>query len=289
MTNFFALIRGDIVPVRRLPLTRDLQTDLTELFRQQRNAFLSESRERIAFEPGFRPDDGQLMFVADYHLPDDIETALTDPTALEPLVIDSAEPPQISGIIAFDSESREVLFQSFDRRRVLSTRRFTLLLSNDTFRRLDEPGLTLDSKLVAAIVSSRLYFESYFFANRVLDLTDYYREATDEDIEEFCNLPLFDVAELEVVRNNADSWVRRKITSILASPVLAQQTARAIQHAAREFDLNLAITRRGGHERLAVPDNKSELKTLLRFVEEDYFFSVLTRSKYLTNSKRRVG
>jgi hypothetical protein len=190
--------------------------------------------------------------------------------------------------MATDFQKGEYLFQTFDRRREISTRRFSIILSRNTFRRLENPGLTLDSKLAAVIISSAvLIFESYYEARRVLNLTEYYREATDEDLRTFCSHEKLSVEEIDGVMKNADSWIRKKVALITQSQVLDNCSPQNIVKAARVYGIDIQLSGPRNRQKLVLPTNKKELKSFLRFLDEDVYTSALSKNRYLANSKRR--
>lgn len=229
MAHFFALL--DVPPdaIRRVVVNRDLEAPLADLFREQRDRLLAAGRESVEFDAGFRPDEGQVSYIGGYELPGHISAAIRNPIGCDVLTMELEDLPPIKGIIASDEETGEVLCQAFDRRRLLSRRGFSLILAGQTFRRLEEPGVTLDSKLAAAFSDGRLYFESYFVARRILDLSAYYLEATDADLRDFCRRPTLAIANPAWLVEIADSITRRKIAAIRESRVLELQTPRRIQ------------------------------------------------------------
>jgi Kiwa KwaB-like protein len=289
MAQFFALVGDGPSVVRRLTVRRGLEPALWELFGSQRDAMMHEGRERSEFAAGYRPDERELSFINHYTLPDPILAAIANPIQCEPLTMEQRAEAPIKGLFAHDEATNEVLFQVFDRRRLLSTRGFSIILDGDTFRRLEEPGLTLDSKLAAVYSGGRLYFDSFHLASRLLDLSFYYREATDAEIRRFARGAGVVVNNLDGLIAVADSRIRRRIAGILDSGILDQQTPRRIQQAGRDFGLDLRIRRVENQDRLEVPQDKKALKDFLCFLEEDMFKSALTETRYLTNSKRRLA
>jgi hypothetical protein len=83
----------------------------------------------------------------------------------------------------------------------------------------------------------------------------------------------------------ADAPIRRKVALIADSKILESVTPTKIQKAAAAYGLALSV--KSG--RLVIPANKKELKTILRFLEENYFTSELTGTRFLTSSKRPVA
>lgn len=73
---------------------------------------------------------------------------------------------------------RVALIQSFNRRRIISPTGFTLLHSADTYRKVDGVGLTLDNRLAAMLVGTRVKFLSFHALRQVFDLSAYFAEAT---------------------------------------------------------------------------------------------------------------
>lgn len=285
--SFFVILRGDPDEVRRLGLADDARGQVRDLFDGQARQLSSRGRELIEFEAGYAADAEELTVIRGFPLPEYLHSALSSPTAVEILRFEPATLGRIKAVFG-DGPSGTVYFQVFDRRRLLTRDTFVLVLSRRALNRLAEPGLTLDSRLAALFRDGDLYFESYSAAHRVIDLTAYFRAATDSDLHEFCSLPTVAVdAEADFARD-ADTWIRRKVALLLASEVLAGVRPRQVQKAAREFGLELSIQRHGGKDRIVLPTEKKALKLALRFLDEDLYVSALSSTRYLANSKRKL-
>lgn len=284
----FALVRDDKEPIRRVPLTSELQEEVAGIFSKQKQAFLKEV-EAVPFDPAWKLDDGEIFEVSDFALPETIADAINQPLECSLLGSSVDAIGSIKGLFSGTIKGgKSIAFQAFDARRSLTAKGLTIFYSSNTYRKLESPGLTLDTKPVAVIDGNRLLFESYFVARRVLDLTESYVEATEAQVVQFANtgaLLATDVAEFEEL---ADSWVRRKIASILESKILEGRSARSLATAASTFGVSATIVKQGGSERLQLPNEKRELKALLRFLDEDFFEAPLTKTKFLTSSKRKV-
>jgi Domain of unknown function (DUF4868) len=285
--NFFALVRDETAPVRRLPVSQQLQEDLARLFREQRHDLLGSGRDTIDYTPSYSRDEDEILCIRNFQVPAEIASAAEQPALCPPLEITNPH-EDIRAIIATDFQEGEYLFQTFDRRREISTRRFSIILSSNTFRRLEEPGLTLDSKLAAVVILSKvLIFESYYEARRVLNLTEYYREATDEDLRAFCSHEKLTVEEIDGVMKIADSWIRKKVALITQSQVLDNNTPQNISKVAKAYGIDISLSGTGNRKKLMLPSNKKDLKNFLRFLDEDFYTSALSSNRFLANSKRR--
>lgn len=283
--NFFASLDDQgHQEIRHVRVEQELQAELDDIFSHQRDDLISA--EEIPFDGRYQPTEDEVFFIEGFALPQDIVTSIQKPTSAAALDRDTAERwDALKSFFAGRSTSGnlEVVFQAFDRRRSLVRAR-SIVLRKETFSRLDDPGIILDSRAVAVFRNDRLYFRSYLNARRVLDLAQFYRTATDNDVRNFVKLPQLLFEDAETFLAMADAPVRRKVALIADSKILETVTPAKIQKAADVYGLTIAV--KAG--RLVVPKEKKELKMFLRFLEENYFTSELTGTRFLTSSKRPV-
>lgn len=284
--NLFAILDTEDEPVRRLPLNQELQLTIADIFQEQFRSLFADSPDEVPFDARLTPDESEIAFIPGFELPSFIWGAIANPTSLDPYEVNEDVLGRTKGLFTGEGVNRRVFFQVFDRRRLLSTRTFTILLAENTFRRLTEPGITLANQLAAAFVQDRLYFRSFHTARRLFDLSNYFREATDAELEEFSHHSALTVSDPEMLKENADTWVRKKVALILQSRVLDTQPPAKVAEVAKRYGLSLNFDEAG---KLLVPSQKKELKQVLRLLEENFFTSELTGSRYLTNSKRRLA
>lgn len=267
-------------------MSQDLQRELTAFFTGQREAFFAEHPEKIPFEADYVPEEEELFFIKGFRLSETMKSALRNPVVTDRL--EAEEIPDVRGIFTGDAEGHEVSLQVFDRRRLLSTQGFSLVLDKDTFKKLGDAGLTLDTKLAAAVQNDRLYFHSFALARRLFDLSEHFKEATDADLEVFASHKAA-ILDRDFLMKSADSVVRKKIALILQSGILdRERPARIAAVADEELGLTFQVQTVGGQEKLCFPSDKKALKEMLHFLDADYLTYTLTGAHYLSNSKRRV-
>ncbi|MDZ7699241.1 MAG: DUF4868 domain-containing protein [Deltaproteobacteria bacterium] len=169
-------------------------------------------------------------------------------------------------------------------RRLLVTG-WTLLQTEDTYKRMKDPGLILDSSLVGVYKQGNsLYFRSYTLVSRFLNLSPYFVEATDVDIQEVLDDSKFHVDDESVILEMADSVMRKRFMAVKASGILNRVKVKRAQTQANKFGLKIKIS--GG--KIVFPVEKRDAKELLRFLMEGYYEGPLTGNKYITNSQRQV-
>lgn len=285
--QLFAILHGK-EEIRRLPLQQSLAAPVSELFEVQAIAFSPSGAEVLAFDPALRPAEDQIIRIPDFAVPASIQAAIDDPLSVDVLSFSEDTTVQIVGLfIGRMTPKPRVLLQTFNRRQMLTTKGFSLILSGDTFKQLTEPGLTLDDRLSAVIEGSDLLIRSYIQAARVLDLTDYYSEATDQEVAAFAQHERLYCEDVGALQTAADTWVRRKVALLAQSEVL-KMAAKKIRDAATEFKLDIVVKKVGGKDKIVLPQDRQGLKNLLRFLDEDYYHSPLTAALFVSHSKQKL-
>lgn len=289
-SNLFALVDDDDTPIRRIPLTAALNTELAQLFAEQQTALLGD-KQAVAFTGSYNVDQGEIFTIADYPLPPAIGKAISNPLTCQVLDLNT-ETQRIKALFSgtWTAANKTVNFQVFDAGKLLK-RGYTLIGSGDTYKKLEEPGLMLQYKLTAHFHNGILYFTSYHNTKRFLDLSDYYREATDTDLDNFAATELFAFEDEAGFKEQADSIIRKKIALLQKNEVLKDINVTDIQIVANNFNaelpeehhINIKVNDDG---KLVIPENKKALKELIRFLDEDYVTAPLTKRKCLTNSKQ---
>lgn len=289
ITNLFALLDDEQTPIRRIPLTNQFQQDLGTFFSTQQQDFIAD-KQTIEFTGSYNVDLGEIFQIEDYPLPEVVSDALSNPLN-NPILNLNTETHRIKALFTgnWTDQEQQVSFQVFDAGKLLS-KGWTLIGSNDTYKKLEEPGLILQDKLTAHFLDGNLLFVSYHNTKRFLDLSDYYTAATDTDLDVFAENELFEFEDQDTFKGNADSIIRKKIALLQKNNVLDNLSINDIetvandlnQHVADEYKIN--ITTNNG--KLVIPKDKKQLKELIRFLDEDYVTAPLTKRRCLTNSKQ---
>ena len=293
MKKFYVSLvtKTDGLTVRRLTLSPDATNNLSMLFDKQAEDFINNDTVKIRFSGEiFKASSNEILFIDHYQLPDIYQKALTDSSSVPQFVISQEEPVKIQSIFAIDTNERtgkSVLFQSSGAAKMLDSRR-SLFFRNGTFQQLSDPGFIIESKLAAMLHDSRLYFRSYSVAKRFLDLTDYARAATDPQIRDFLNLPLFSCDNIQAVIDTADDWMRKRFTSIQSSGILDKFNAKKAVKTAKKYNIELFLDRKSDKDTIVIPGNKKEIRDLLRFLNEEYYTGELSGRQYLTNSQTLI-
>ena len=281
--NMFAIVDRAERRLERIRVERQLQDQLRLEFEAQREAFFGEA-EIVEFDPRYKVDDDELFFVRDYELPEYISTAIHNINQVDNLSLDADV--LIKSIFAAmrSNGGLRIYFQGFMRRQLL-VGGWTLLGRRDTYKKLEDPGLTLGSSLVAYYEGGRgLFFRSYTLVNRFMSLDRYFVEATDGDIHDVLDNDKFEVESVQDILEISDSVMRKRFMAVKASGILDHVTVNKIRGQARKFGVDVK-TRNG---KIIFPTERKKAKELLRLLLEGYYDGPLTGTKYVTNSQRPI-
>ncbi|MCS0343021.1 Kiwa anti-phage protein KwaB-like domain-containing protein [Vibrio diabolicus] len=286
--NLFALTSDPAKRIVRFELSATVQDDLTTYIKNQENEF-ELSTEVIPFDGKYKPDSGEVLLIDNYDDIDNLSNAIVNPLSIE--VVEPTESffGDIKALFTgytLDSGEVKVLLQNFDRRRIISTNGLSIFHSSNVYKKIEGIGLTVDSKLTAILEGGMLRFFSFFTARQMFDLSEYYKEATNDDINVFSSSDAVRVTNKNGLIDISDSWVRRKISLIQQSDILGTVPIHVMKAVASEFNIPFPTVNIDGNEVIDIPLDKPALKVLLRFLDEDYYKSPLSNTNFVTNSKR---
>jgi hypothetical protein len=289
--SLFALTNDPSKRIVKFDLSSDVQNDLTTYIKAQEASF-DQHQEEIVFDGKYKPDEGEVLYIESYDDLDGLESTIKNPTSMD--LVDPTEDffHEIKALFTgytLSDGSVKILLQNFDRRRIISTNGLSIFHSANVYKKIEGIGLTIDYKLTATLEGGKLKFFSFHNARQIFDLSEYYKEATDDDVIEFSDLEMIKVESKDQLIEMSDSWVRRKISLIQQSGILQNVPINEMKAVAIEFSIPFNTVAEYSGELITIPDNKSDLKKLLRFLDEDYYKSPLSKTKFITNSKRVLG
>ena len=284
----------DGIPLLQIPLDRDLQNTLAEIWQEQYYEFVHDEVREIDFHHGYQPDENEIFRLSDYKLPDWLaeQNSQTIPD-LDPISdSDTGRGGNgslfnaIKSVAAFsrDEHGKElVLFQNFNRSQVIQPGRF-LLLQRNTYRSYDQPGLTLKNRLSAVCqpAERKLLFQNFRTANTFLPLSDFYKEASEQEIREVLGHEKFAPEDPDALAIGASQWSRKRFAMLKDSNVLDRYSAKQIQSRSEGYDVDIHIS----NDKIVFPADKQAAKKLLQFLNEELFQGAITETLYETNSKR---
>lgn len=285
MVNLFALCRSSgVLEVKRVALAQPVQAKVGGIFQGQAINFLQNVNEEVEFSGGWKPDDDEILVMNPPAEAAVIAAAQTaNPISLPEIDASNFMAEGIRGLFIIDGAgpAQRVLIQAFSAQQLLS-RRFTLFQSGNSFKELTEPGFTLDNGIVAILESGKLKFKSFHRVRGIFDLQQFYREATDQDLDTFSQHGSLEIADVTAFKLVADQGIRKLVHAITKADVLNNHQVAIIAQKAAGLGINVVVQ----NGKLVVPADRKAIKDLFRFLDDGIYQAALSSSRYVTNSKR---
>lgn len=285
MADYLAVcVVNGALSVKRISLTQQVQNQVGALFDEQEFAFVDGVDEEIDFDGDWKPDDNQVLVCEVTDGAQVVADAVNgNALALPQLDASNFMDEGVKAIVTGRGRAgnKRVLVQKFSPQQILS-KKFALLLDNNTFKRLDQPSFSLNTSLVAMIDGNQIKFKSFHTVRAIFDLSVYYREATNEDIDRLSRHAALQINNVDAFKQLADQQVRKLVHAIEKNGVLDEHTVDEVQTRASAVGLEIIV-----HDgRVQMPTEKAEVKRLLQFLHDDIYEAPLSGHRYVTNSKR---
>ncbi|WP_454752053.1 hypothetical protein [Cupriavidus necator] len=288
--DFFAIVGGHALAVYRIELHQELQSHLDQMFRAHADQLWCPDLVVVPFErENFHPDETEILEIEPFDLPEFIYEPLQNPVGWPVLPLDDDTLSRVYCVFAYDATDEEIIFQVITKSQRLSRTNMNIVLRNNVFTKLADPGLVLAGACHAVYQDNALRFKSMWWLKQIIDIGDYYRAATEADVERFSEIPSVRVENLEALKRKSGQWVRTRVAYILDSGVLEAFTPQQLAQKAAEFGVTLNCVNEDGLDKLVIPEAPKDLRAALKFLEEEYYAGPITGAAYEANSKRRRG
>jgi hypothetical protein len=110
------------------------------------------------------------------------------------------------------------------------------------------------------------------------------KEANDLEIVQFLEARF--ETNTENILANADTWMRKRLAALMQSKLFDEMSAPDICEAGRDFSAEIPLLLSKDRTKLVLPENKQDIKMILKFLNEEYYKGVLTGKDYQTAAKR---
>ena len=199
LQNLFAACRiDDELRVKHVRLSRSVQRDVERIFEDQEVDFREGVTDEVNFDGDWKPERNEFLTI---DIPQEAQI-FVDAISSNAVSIPSISTEEFAqeGIKALftgssNNGSTKVLIQQFSSRQVLSNK-FTLVSQGNEFQRLVDQAFTLDTSLTCILEEGKLKFKSFHKMRSIINLSNFYKEATEAEIRSFAKHPTFKVADV---------------------------------------------------------------------------------------------
>lgn len=274
----------------RLEVDADTQREVCSSFDSALNDLISE-KTKISFDGSYKPHNDEILVIENFQLSDAIKDAIRDPLGVPAYQKENGEFYDIKAILVGkrietdDTERFEVVFQRFRKEQYISTSWVNLFFTNETFRREKNFGISISDSVDCYYTEGELQFSSFYFARQIFDLSEYYRSATDQEVQAFTTSDKLSFEDTETFKTLANTWIRRKIAMINDSDVLVNYKASEIKKLAKDAGITIEVE----NKKVVIPNDKEQIKVILGFLDEEAYKGPFSQNTFLANSKRRIN
>lgn len=285
-SSVFVLLKDD--NIKKLELEKNIQTSICATMSNATSDLLD--KEQIEFDGSYKPHEDECLFIREFKLLDGIKDAIRNPIGVESFNPHRDEIEDIKAIFvgscrgADDKEVFDAAFQKFKKEQHIQPKWYNLFYSKGTFIQENKKCISVSDTVDCIFIDNSLRFVSFYYAKQIFALNEYYRIATDKEVEKFATHEKLLVENPDGFKQLANTWVRRKIAMINDSNVLNDNSIEKILNTAKRINISIEIR----DKKLVLPNNKETLKYILGFLDEEVYQGHFSQNTYLANSKRRI-
>ena len=294
ITPFVLNKKGEI---NRLSISSDILGELSRNFDEEEQKFL-DKESQIDYQPNYKPSEDELQVIHKYSLLPSIIDAIKNPINVQEFSIENMEEFDIRCLFIGKFEKNNNLekikieFKRICKSYLLTKEResFWDLFSGDgnTYRKFESSIFSIPKDAQAFYDNGDLIFKSYKITNEMLDLSEYYRIATDETINEFFEN---NNDKIMMLNNNHkiqfNTRIRRLFATILDEEILQKNKIEDIEKCAISQKISLQIST--DKKIILNPNNKKQLENTLNFLAQNTFVTTFSLEPQITNSRRKLS
>ncbi|HHO0883896.1 MULTISPECIES: Kiwa anti-phage protein KwaB-like domain-containing protein [Aeromonas] len=293
--ELFAITDVGFPNIVRIETDKKTQIHFSKLFVSQEVEFKSLYDIPVEFSGGYITDPDEYFYITDFDDVIGVLDAINNPTKVPAWDPELVSVNNIKALFSgHNGNPAQALLQAFDRRQIIDNNKTLfqhLVKDHKEFSMSTNIGISIDSKITAILKGNELRFKSFHSLRRIFDMDGYFKEATNEDLQNFADHkcfemePGFDLTDPKI----SDSVIRKKVSLINKSRVLEEHGINDLELAASEIGFDLKVVERNGVKKIKMPTVRKDIKRLLCFLDEDYFTSHITQTLFRANSKKKVN
>ncbi|MCL6409949.1 DUF4868 domain-containing protein [Pantoea agglomerans] len=291
----FALVDKPGSPkILRIQLDKTASADVDTIFDSQTKHFEAHHSTKIPYYAGYTPRYNECFEIDNFVDSTPLFDAVSRPTAYDVWDPSKLKIDYIKALfveVPSNSTQKKIGIQTFTKKQILDTSKsfvMGIVASKSTFSKAANIGFNIDDKLVAIIEANSICFQSFFKLRSVFNMSSYFAEATDQDIDDFTQKNVFILPQNFDLKKLADTVVRSKVTLINKTGALTPKNIPKFIAEAKKVRFQLETKVVNGQELIVIPSKLKDIKELLDFLEEDIFLSGISGKRYKAGSKRPI-
>lgn len=277
------------IEINRLEIDADTQKNICSTFAKAYSNLLV-GKDKIKFDGKYKPENDEYLAIENFSVDEKIKKAIKNPAGVSAFIPNCEQRENINAVFVGEykvkgsEEYYTIVFQKFKKDQYITTKRYNLFFDETTFISEKRFGISVSDSVDCIYSNSELQFLSYHFARQIFDLSEYYRIATDDEVDDFTQVKVIYIQDNVIFKSQADSWIRRKIASIVDSNVLQDYSATQIKSIAKKAGIEIEIK----NKKVVMPTVKKDMKVVLSFLDEEVYKGPFSQGTFMANSKKVV-
>lgn len=261
--------------IKLLRLSEDARRTLARVFDHEMSSFLDRDDQLYIENPIYHCDPETEVFkIEDYSLPTDFSDAIDQWQSLYPLSPAEMVPDRVKVIMGVEQTSNGTVtvFKKLNRSRILDREATWFWWNNDTFDTADGPGFILPEGLAAVHTQGDLYFEKDGTINAFLNLTSYFREATNDEVEQIVEAGPIIWKSDKQIQNVVSKRCKRLMYMFKSQGGFDDPsiTTDGIRDVAAEIGLNVSTETENGTKVIVLPDKPGDITSVFEILTHHY-------------------
>ncbi|WP_434771816.1 hypothetical protein [Pseudomonas entomophila] len=286
--DFFAIAGS--ATIYRLDLEKNLQRELSAAFLRYASEFLDPALVVVPFQrENFKPDETEILEIAPFDIPAHIYDPVQNAVGCQVLPHRGSVVETVNCIYGYDAATQMYVFQVIPASQRIAGGRLNIFqgISTSTFSKSTASGLMIGESCHAVALAGSLKFRSMWWLKQIIDISQHYRAATEADIDSLSQMPTVSVENLDQLKRGSGQWIRTRVAYILDSGILNAYTPTQLLQLANGHNVPLQLVQESGVEKILIPKDTQQLRSVLKFLEEEYYAGPITGLSYETSNKRR--
>lgn len=290
-------LAGDLI-IQRLETVEEVQTDVKNKFMAIHTHWTSF--EQVSFTPSYKTGEEEVFFHEGFATSDTFKKAASHRQQFAEFRKDQLETKDLilKAILGIhknlDAGTTTYYLQQTDRRHILDRKKwYPMVYFHNKYVPVEDHALTIGDHLAAVVTpTGKLLFRSFRDASQLLELDGFFKTATDADIKKILEFekvanPLEDI---EKICELCDDTMRRKFSIIQYEGILADEKVKvqSVSAKAKDFGIEIKLKGQPPNSKMLFPTQKEQLKLFLKFLCQDYYESILTGDRCVSNSHRKL-
>ena len=282
--------------VYNLRVLNEILDELSVNFQKSIDEFYSDSYRHITYRPDYKPDDDELSEIENFNISSNIIDAIKNPASAQDFDVNEIQNIDIRCIFLGKILSKTqtiIIFKRFYKNFIITRERknFVDLILGDrnTYRHFDNTILSIPSDADAVYDGSKLIFKSFKITNEMLGLSQYYREASDGNINHFItsnqNCMKFENYESKYITTK----IRKLIAIIIDDEIMNKYSVQEILDCANKQGITIETVDCKGVKKIKVDlAQKDSTLVCFNFLAQNTFKTTFSQELQVTNSRRKL-